>query len=134
MSEIISLLFWPLVVGLLLLLIEYFIIQPIRKRIEPSPPRGVSSTWQTAMRKAIRSFKENQIGSWNLWTKKKVTIEGWSIQRGYAILVLAVWNEIHTAEQPIPAVAQFVKKSVIVAKYELTIDRTGEILRMTSFR
>ena len=137
MQNLTNLILLPVVVIVIGLIIEYWVIQPIRKKSEvaiPSSPM-ISKGWATAIRRGIKQFKVQQTGYiWHWWSRNRntITIEAWKIEKGCATLTLAVSGEYKTVETPVPGVIQFVTKQRVAGVYELIIDRTGDILRMDS--
>jgi len=137
MQNLLSTLIWPVIVGIVLLIIEYFVAQPIRKANKTSLPVSINQDWTKAIEIAVKRFKTQQTGFiWNWWSsnKNKITIEDFSISKGQATLHLAIWKNIQIANTLAPGVAILDKEARIIAKYELVIDRTGDTLKIKSIQ
>ena len=137
MSDLATLIIFPVIVGVIVLLVEYFVIQPIRKAKSVSIPRSssISRDWMTAIKTGVKQFKAQQPGYvWNWWSRDRhnIAIEEWSIEKGQATLTLAVSAKQSVVNNPIPGVISFGTAQRVIARYQLTIDRTGDILRMIS--
>jgi hypothetical protein len=57
-----TILIFPVVVVVIGLLIEYFVIQPIKKAKEIPLPTNVNRDWANAIRKAVKNFRDQQSG------------------------------------------------------------------------
>jgi hypothetical protein len=134
MEDILKLGFIPVIGIVIGLIIEYFIIQPIKKATEraiPSSP-SISKDWSTAMKKAIGQFRSQyygHIGQWLPRPHESVTIDEWDIEKGRATLTLAINKMLETFE---PGILGFFRIPRVIAKHKLTIDRTGDILEIKS--
>lgn len=137
MQGLSTLLIVPFVVtvigGAIVLVIEYFFIQPVRRAIDASIPQSsVSRDWATAMRRAVRLFRAQYygiIGQWLPRPDETITIEEWDIEKGRATLTLAVNKMLETFE---PGIFGFFRVPCVIAKHRLTVDRTGDILALKS--
>lgn len=118
--------------GAAVVIFEYYVVKPRAEVLIPhSSP--ISRDWATAIRKAVKKFKLQQTDyDWNWWSsdRNSITIESWTIEKGQANVMLAILGECDTVETPVPGVLQLVTKRQVIAKYNLAIDRTGDILRM----
>ena len=135
MQYLLTALIFPAIAIAIGLLLEYFGMQPLKNAILIPRSSTMSRNWATAMRKAVKQFKAEQTGyNWNRWlsNKNNITIEEWEVGRGQAILTLAVSKQQPSAENPIPGMVIFTTERRIIAKYQLVIDRTGDILKMRS--
>jgi|GEM_PF-4512398 hypothetical protein len=135
METILNYLFWPVIVGIIILIVEYFVIQPLRKANEVSIPPSVGRDWATAIKTAVKKFKAQQSGYIWLWflpNRNTITLDEWNIQKGQATIMLSVYRKIETWETPVPGLAHRVTVPQLIARYELLIDRTGDIRRLNS--
>lgn len=122
------------IAGVAVVIFEYYVIKP---RTEVSIPRSssISRDWATAIRRGVKQFKSQQADyDWNWWSsnRNKITIESWRIEKGQATVTLAVSGKYETFERPVPELLYHVTKWQTVARYNLMIDRTGDILRMNA--
>jgi hypothetical protein len=137
MFDLATLVVFPVVVGVIILIVEYFVIQPIRKAkaVSIPHPSSISRDWMTAIKNGVRKFKTQQSGYvWSWWSRDRhsISIEEWSIEKGRATVTLTVSGKQSVVENPIPGVISFGTTQRIIARYQLSIDRTGDILKMIS--
>src|SRR3972149_4862465 len=137
MPDLATLILIPVAVVVIGLIIEYWIIQPIRKRTEIAIPssRSINKDWAIAIRRAIRQFKAQPSDyNWKWWSpgRNRLIIEAWKIEKGQATLTVAVSEKQDTVAKPVPGIIQFVTVKRIIARYELIIDRIGEVLKVNS--
>jgi hypothetical protein len=141
MPDLSTVIVFPLLVAVAALILEYWVIKPLRKKHEvalPTSSQPVSRDWATAVKRAIKQFKAQQSGynwRWWLWWLKDqntVTIEDLDPGRGKATLILAVSKSQPSAENPVPGVLTLTTEHRVVARYQIVIDRTGDILKIDS--
>ncbi len=126
MSDFWALVGAPFVLLLVGLLVEYWVIQPIRNSQEyKDVSKENRRDWATATTRAIKRFRRQQPHYKGLFRRKNIKIEATEVKRGYAIIWIAVSK------------SQFFRNrsdntSEVEERFELTIDRTGDILRVKS--
>lgn len=93
----VTLLIIPVIVVVIGLLIEYYVIQPIKQAKEIPLPTRVTRDWENAIRKAVKHFKAQQSGFENegLFNSKKddsktVKVEECTVYRGKATLIVSI--------------------------------------------
>ncbi len=119
--------------GAIVVLFEYFIVQPIRRAIDASiPEASVGRDWIDAMRRALKRFRAQYYGPLGQWLPRpheNITIDEWEIEKGRATLTLVVNKMLETFE---PGIVGFFRVPRVIAKHKLIIDRTGDILEVRS--
>jgi hypothetical protein len=137
MPDLAIVLVFPVVAGVIVVLVEYFVVQPIKKATERAIPSSseISKDWATAMKKAIKRFRAQYYGAAGQWWPRPhetIVVEKWRIEKGRATLTLALTKMVETFEY---GILDFYRIPRVIAKHELTIDRTGDILeiRLLSF-
>jgi len=84
------------------------------------------------MRRAIRLFRTQYygvIGQWKPRPHEVITVDEWDIEKGRATLILAVTKMLETREL---GIIESFRVPRVIAKHNLTIDRTGDILESRS--
>ena len=126
----------PLIIGALVLIIEYWIIQPLKDaKINIPPSEVIGDVWPSAMRRAVSQFKKQQRGfSWFGGTNS-IVIDSWDIGKKFASMTLSVtrqkseldyWSNGHTTMYSPYSIPQ------IIAIFELLIDQAGNIKKIRS--
>lgn len=130
-----TLLIIPVIVGVIVVLIEYYIIQPIKQSKEIPLPIHLNRGWGNGIRKAVKQFKAQQSGFENegfFNTKKDNSttfmVEKCTVYRGKAILVISV-SYIGVSGDYISLNSKDKRYWNITKKYQLEVDRTGDILK-----
>jgi len=96
--EIWKLFFIPLIIGIVSLVVEYWIVQPLRETGEISAFhlfRSSNSQWSEASKNAINSFKKQQSSNFGVFSNEKLRFESKSIMRGQAKIILAIYSNPH---------------------------------------
>ncbi len=112
----------------IILLIEYFIIQPLHRFWELThltsddvDVKGDRRKWSDGIRLSVKHFKQN-FGNynwgWGIIRQHLVEVSNFSIDRGQAELIVVV------------KVRYLLDKPRAIAKYRLRIDRVGDLLQI----
>jgi hypothetical protein len=140
MENLWTLIIVPILIGVIILVIEYFIIRRIprnkgsqpasrRKQVQPQPSRSSSPEWTTARDRAIERFRAQQ-HKYN-WLEDNINIENFQVDKGLGVLTIeVVTTSILRRPDRIVSIAD--TGPWVIARYELTIDRTGDILKIWS--
>jgi hypothetical protein len=137
MQDFTGLIIIPVIVIVIGLIIEYWIIQPVRKKSElviPSSP-AIDKDWAIAIRTGVEQFKSQQTDfRWKWWlpNRNTVTIEAWNIRKDQADLTLVVSEKYPTFQSVAPDLLYYTTSQRIIARFELALDDIGTILRMRS--
>lgn len=130
-----TLLIIPIVVGVIVVLIEYYIIQPIKQSKEIPLPGHVNRDWGNGIRKAVKHFKDQQSGFENegLFNNKKddsktFKVEECTVYRGKAILIISV-SYVGVSGDYISINSKDKRYWNVTKKYRLEVDRIGDILK-----
>ncbi|WKZ41075.1 MAG: hypothetical protein QY328_03365 [Anaerolineales bacterium] len=131
----VTLLIIPVVVIVVGLLIEYYVIQPIKQAKEIPLPTRVTRDWENAIRKAVKHFKAQQSGFENegLFNSKKddsktVKVEECTVYRGKASLIVST-SYVAVSGNYLSLNPKDTQYWNVTNKYRLEIDRTGDILK-----
>jgi hypothetical protein len=122
----------PLAIGVILLLAEYFVVQPLQDARDSSALRSdenIDSTWSKAIKSAILKFKHYQSSS-SMLSNERVKIEEVEIRHNVAKLVITVtpraslllllgriYSSMNLGGWSIPT----------KTKYRMTVDSSGDI-------
>lgn len=130
-----TLLVIPVIVVVIGLIIEYWIIQPLRRaKFSSISNKPISRDWMSAIKKAVKEFQRWRGEAVLFLSKERVKVEQVHIEKGRATLTLAV----------MPKSSPLFDGSIswmfnlygifprMIGKYEVTIDRTGDILKIES--
>jgi hypothetical protein len=122
----------PLIVGVLLLLVEYLIIQPIQDAKDLSvlnSSGNVDDSWSQALKKAIAQFKHLQSSTF-FFPTERVKIEEVMINRDIATLITQVKPRASLLFILTRMYSSMKVDGIVLpieTKYKLTVDRGGEI-------
>ena len=122
MANTLSLLIIPVVVGLIVLIIEYWIIQPLKAARESEPKLiRAGKNWSTAIENATEKFKQQQ--PQYDWKKgcESVKIDKVHTGREHGIIILSVITDDSFRAPPAQSTPY------VLAKYHLTIDLAGNV-------
>ena len=144
MENLLTLIIVPFLIGVFVLVIEYFVIKPWRERkkkssqaissyqpqgVQSQPSRPSSPEWPTARSRAIEQFKAQQ-RKYN-WLEDNINIENFQVDKGLGVLSIeVVTTSILRRPDRIVSIAD--TGPWVIARYRLTIDRTGDILKIWS--
>ncbi len=106
------------IVGIIVLYVEYNYFQPRRRQIHEQPVLPQSRTWDNATENALRNFKR-KLNKF-VWVYEKANVTNISVSKGQATLDVIITTTRHSINDPKP-----------IERYLLKIDRTGDILEMT---
>jgi hypothetical protein len=127
----------PIVVVVIGLLIEYYVIQPIKQAKAIPLPTNINRDWANAIRKAVRNFKAQQSGFENegLFNTKKddsktIKVDECRVYRGKASLIVSV-SYIGVSGNYLSFNPKDTRYWNVTKKYRLEVDRTGDILKST---
>jgi hypothetical protein len=119
------------VAGSIVVVIEYFFVQPVRRAIDSTVKHTVNDRdWATAIKSAISRFRKDHygvIGQWIPRPNETITIREWNIVKGRGTLVLTLNRVVETLQ---PGVIGFVRAPLPISHYRLVIDRSGDILEI----
>ncbi len=136
MSDLLVALLASIFAGLIVVIIEYFIIQPIKKTVDRAVPSSaeINRDWATAIAKAIKYLRMQHYGLFGQWIprpKESIEVQKWTINKGRATLILSVIKMIETIDREFTAITQMPHT---LAQYTVTIDRSGDILEFYASR
>jgi hypothetical protein len=112
----------PVILVITSLILEYWIIQPIRSsKGFRRMPRKSQRDWVTATTEAVKRFRKQQPHYSGLLRRSNIKIEEKEVKRGYAVVRIAVFENRFFWEN-------LISSSRVEERFELTIDRTGDVL------
>jgi hypothetical protein len=112
----------PVTVIVIGLVIEYWVIQPLKGRKDSSAqPLVTNRDWATAQKKAIEQFKsERPEYRWNNSVGETIRTERFDGLRGQGTLQIAVWTN--------RAAQGAYLEPAVIERHKFVIDRTGDIV------
>jgi hypothetical protein len=130
-----TLLIIPVIVVVIGLIIEYWIIQPLRRaKFSLISNKPISRDWMSAIKKAVKEFRRCRGEAVFFLSKERIKVEQVHIEKGRATLTLAVMPKSSplfygSVSWMFNLMGIFPR---MIGKYEVTIDRTGDILKIDS--
>lgn len=118
----------PITVGIIILILEYWLIQPLRDAKGGRLPffSPIRRNWSTATKRALKSFKTQHDQYKWFFAREKVNVESMSVDKGKATLNLKVTTRARNSQS---SLYKLFIEPLVIARYQLVIDRSGDILK-----